>query len=175
MSFEPNVATLSKSNPTKAFRYASRFFKIVNQDNPAWALSRIKNSKINLSDIPPAGCEAGPHSLSWYSSSAGCFNAQEHRTLPSSPEADVAAFSTLDSSGWVVSSFALRVFFAGTAAEVSLDLNVSFLEVDWVETRAFLLAGGGISGSASGCRLRVLDEVREASTAEAREDDDDMK
>ena len=46
---------------SKALRNASRFFRIVSQDKPAW-----KPSRVSISKSLRSSCSGRPHSLSWY-------------------------------------------------------------------------------------------------------------
>ncbi len=67
-------ATRPASKSQKALRYPSRFLSIVIQLNPAWALSRTRNSNNVLSSVTNF-----PHSWSWYFIYSSSVPHQPHR------------------------------------------------------------------------------------------------
>src|SRR6266705_3030847 len=75
--FELYFATLSGSNPSKAFLNASRFFSTVSQESPACTPSRTRNSNSFRSS-----CSGTPHSASWYSRRAESPSAHSQRLNP---------------------------------------------------------------------------------------------
>ena len=61
-SSSPYLAMMRGSNPSKASRNASLFFRMHSHESPAW-----KHSRRSISYSFPSSCTGTPHSLSWYS------------------------------------------------------------------------------------------------------------